>query len=913
VNKTLQIVLVSFLLVGCAAPVKQSWYNFTAYYNTFYNTKQFYSEGVSLNERQTPEMNPAQPIRIHKTPTQAGREQFQEAIERGASILRNHENSKYVNPAIFIIGKSYFYRSEFFSALEKFQELQQVSTGTEQQQSILWQGRTYLEMTSIDEGIRFLELELDYIEEWDSNLKAEVYSVLAQLYSEQRDWSKASEYLHLASSDLGNRHYQARAYFLHGQILERLQNNNQALVAYRLASQIRTDYNFEFNALRKQAELARRLGDYDTALRLFRSIERDDKFLEYHLYMRYEIAKTHQERGDAEQSLQLYRDLLTDRFNVPDNTTRALVYFGLGEIFRDDFDNFALAAAYFDSASAIQVDQTQLTSRFNATELALSFGEYASLKREINRADSLLHLASLEPEKLDSVIAIIQERMAMEAEVEAGRSQRRTPAMRSATVTDSVVDAIEIAEYGFLNVRSQNLLTDASLQFQAVWGDRPLKDNWRRRADVSGSRFDRIVLSDEETTVNEVASQNGNGMIMPGPDLSDIPFSEVEKQEMKRNRENFQYRLANLFFLSLDMPDSARVYYQKVVDGNIDSSLSPRSLYSLADLELIDGNNEQAEAWANQLITGFPESIYAERVAERLGKSHSRAQPDEQVGTEKRFFEIINSDSSLVNRAAKLQKLANETSRENQKPLILFEAARLYLQAAILESDNPLILTNWLKEQEELEKQRMEFQSIQDSARIKLDDRLELTEEEIAYWESVADSNFVDNGVNSPFPFEGAFWDSTRSILAEIESNYASSSIIPAVQTLKQTIGKPEGESPGNGFVVEEFPRDRFPTEPAPEPDKCLEIGFELEEGMEAFLRRVNYPDWTREVNMRGEITYRLDIDPDGNIESFEQVSRMDRSGIPQAFEAAIQKYLKFKPGVFQQVARCNITFPIEI
>jgi tetratricopeptide (TPR) repeat protein len=889
VNRHLQIVLISFLLVGCASPLKQSWNDFTAYYNTFYNAKQYYSEGLKLNQSQAPELGPMSFIRIHPPPSGAGYEQFDLAIERGASILRNHENSKYVNPALFIIGKSYFYKSEYFSALEKFQELQTVSAGRELQEAILWQARTYLEMSAIEEGLRLLEFEKEQISEWDSDILFELFAVEAQFYVELEEWASASNSLHKSASELQDRDMQARAYFLHGQVLEEMENDFQALAAFRLASITGTNYNLEYNALRKQAEMSRKLGNYDQAARVYRAIARDDKFIDYRPDMRYEIARTYQLSGAAEEAVERYTSLLQNRFESLPDITKAKTYFALGEIYRDDLGVFSMAASYFDSAASMRIDTSLLPVRFNAGEQAASFGEYASLKREIARHDSLIHLASLTPEELDLVIAEVQQQMIDNQEQRFQDERRRSETMIVSDVSpDDVIDATESLEFGFLNVKSQQLLADASLRFQAIWGDRPLADNWRRRAAVSGSRFDQPDLQRGVAESVIMDPENGETHTISGFDLSDIPYTENEKIEMNISKESYRYRLANLFFLSLDMPDSAKVYYTNVIESDVSPDLTMRALYSLTELNLLSGNNAEAEKWSDQLIRDYPESVFTERIAGRMDISGRRFPLSERnEGTEYSYARILHADTlrNPAEKAIELHKLAMENANESQRPLLLLEAAKQYMSAAMDEMENRDKVSEWLTNRQNAERP--------------------------------ADQNDGETELETDYPFEGVYWDSTRSVLNYLEANYPSSPIISRVRILLRSLEKPE-EADSDTIAVmatEPFPENRYPADPAPEPAGCFDMGFELdlEGGMTAFMNRVNFPDWAEEMNMRGEISYRLLINAEGEVESYDQLSRMDRTGIPQAIEEAMDQYLRFLPHPGARSLNCKITFPIDL
>jgi tetratricopeptide (TPR) repeat protein len=917
VKKTLQISLIFiFLLSGCSS-LKQGWKNFTAYYNTFYNTQQFYDEGLRLNKRQAPPLNPMQPIRVHQSPTNAGLDQFQQAIERGSSILRNHDESKYVLPAIFIIGKSYYYRSEFFAALEKFQELQTLGTEEFQQKAILWQGLTYLEMDNYTEGIRFLDVEMDLVKEWDPELLAETHAVLAQLHTQARNWENVIANLRISISDLQNRDLLARAYFLLGQALEEVGGNNQALYAYSQIGDIRTTFELEYHALRKEAEISRRVQSFDRAENLYRQMRRDDKFIDYRNELQYEIARTLQIRGATNEAITTYNSVLRDQRQTPSTLTRAKTYFGLGEIYRDDVGDFSLAAAYFDSAAAQRVDGALLPDDFNARELAESFGQYAEIKQQISEKDSLLNLAALSPEELDEFVAELQRIEQQRLEEEMSRMQADRDQMIVVEETDSVVDAAESTEFGFLNINSQTMLADASLQFQAVWGDRPLADNWRRRADVSGSRFDQLVIIDESAQEIALEEETAGTGVQAAIDLSGIPFTEEEQQQVRAEITDLHYQLANVFFLSLDMPDSASIYYQKVADRSMDRHLRTMSLYSMAEIELLNNNAAAATNHFNQLREINPNSIYTTRLADRLDIEIFEEEEEAEMVLQQEYLNIISAPDTIssAERAGQLVRLAGNGINDTQRAQLLFEAAREYMTAAKKSSENhDEAVDHWFQVQQEFNDRQAELAMLKDSSQVMLQDT-NLTETELEFWQQIADSTLTAPNFSEYFPFEGAYWDSTRSLLAAIEEQYASARIVPNVRTLRETLQKPEQPEPetelpeipdGDSDGLDDLPQDIQSCE-----DAGLVIDFDG--GLEAFMGMITFPSWTENITMRGELAYLLEVASDGSVINYEQQSRMDRSGIPQSVENAIDRLLTFEPTGSDETVQCTLTFPIDL
>src|SRR5690625_1744888 len=120
-----------------------------------------------------------------------------------------------------------------------------------------------------------------------------------------------------------------------------------------------------------------------------------------------------------------------------------------------------------------------------------SVGRYGSTKREIASADSLLQLAELEEEECEAFVEKLRREEAEKIESELREIQAQRNQMYLAETQDTILEAATSTEHGFLSINNAVNLADASLQFQAVWGDRPLDDNWRRRSAVSGSGFDR--------------------------------------------------------------------------------------------------------------------------------------------------------------------------------------------------------------------------------------------------------------------------------------------------------------------------------------------------------------------------------------------------------------------------------------
>ncbi len=99
-----------------------------AYFNTFYNAQYYFNEEE-------------QKIKEGGKPN---KETLEKVIEKSSKILQFHPETKYVDDALLLIGKSYMYLGEYTKAIRKFQELLKYYPDTEyKDQVIYYLGETY--------------------------------------------------------------------------------------------------------------------------------------------------------------------------------------------------------------------------------------------------------------------------------------------------------------------------------------------------------------------------------------------------------------------------------------------------------------------------------------------------------------------------------------------------------------------------------------------------------------------------------------------------------------------------------------------------------------------------------------------------------------------------------------------------
>jgi tetratricopeptide (TPR) repeat protein len=807
-------ILVLLILSGCGTGLKQRWNNFNAYYNTFYNAEVSYKRGLTLIENQTYVINPERPIRIHRTPLRAGQTDFEKAIEKSADVLRNHADTKWMDDALELIGKSYFYQTQYFSAEQKFNEILATSTNNNvRQRAILWKGLVFLETNRFNDGINYLTSSLESDEyNWDDQTLKEVHLILAQLFVEEEDFEQAALMLSAGLPGFRNDVLRSRGSFLYGQILQQLGQYSEALTAYRGVSRKYPEYQLIYLANLKQNEILREQGEYNLVVRNLNSMTRDDKNFEQRADLNYEIGRTLQYMGAPYEAFNTFKDVLYNSIRPPSRETIAKTHYALAELHRFDFYDYRLAAAYYDSASRNATELEKLPYDFDATDLSRSFGDYARLSKEISEMDSLLQLGLLPPDEFQQVLATITEERQREYE-----RQLRQEQLRGTTLVNvnqqGTGNTDTSRDNGYLNHRNPELMAQASESFAALWDGRPLVDNWRRLEAVRSA----IVQVNPESngTQDAPASErpaDGSSVRLPelNIDTSEIPFTEEAQAETRERIASREYEIGNVFYLNLGMPDSALVHYNRVIYELGEVRIRSQAIYTKADIYLSQGDSLSAQKYVDMLFTDFPTDRIAIRMAERLDvelPAGSVLESEDEL-MQRDFDELLLTLNLAepTDRITKLDAFIIEYPESPMLPDIYMNKALVYASLGRENTEFVQKIRAYSSAMNQWTVKSKDFASKKNEALSRLND-IDTPEEERPTLQILADSTLSQPKFDHLFPYVGEEWDSTRVNLLRIIEGHSRSRFAERAQSMMETLALPESLQP----AVEESSDEEIP------------------------------------------------------------------------------------------------------
>lgn len=635
------------LLAGCGAIFGQRYDNFTAYYNTFYNAQREFdrTERQILRTDDPVDRSVFLALFSFGATTTPGRGQsggFDSVIHRSADVLRDHPNSKWVDDALLLIGKSYFYQGNYDAAAQKFEEVLTLGESRLTDEAYFWLGRSRMEARDygIAGGVLRDGLERENVRDtW----RARMQLLLGENAVRQGDMEDAALLLSDGVTYLRDPELAARAYFLLGQVLDYLERYDEAAEAYGAALDQRPTHELEYAAELQRILALKRSEQYDQALVRAERLRRDDKFFQQRAEVEMIRARVLAESGRETEALVLYREILYDRDPaIRIDRIRGHLHYYLAELYRVHLDDYRRASAHFDTASTA-LQQSTLALRdvaitreavTTADREAFAYGAYSRVENERLVLDSLLYLGSLSEEDFAIAIEEIAEQRRREA-LAAERERRRMEEQQGfggGPVGTGIPgrgdeDAPGTGDFGFLGYQNPVRIQENLIAFQSRWGDRPLVPNWRRAAAIAASAS--LGEGENGELVIPDVDPARTGSMEPLVDISAIPRTFEARIDMQRDLAHTRYELANVLFLTLNQPERAIEWYQLVIEeAESDLPIVPRAYYALAEAYIALGDSTQADSLFQEINLQFDDSPLADAARERIGLEVRVQAPD---------------------------------------------------------------------------------------------------------------------------------------------------------------------------------------------------------------------------------------------------------------------------------------------
>ncbi len=378
------------LSTGCAVYepaavfTKQRYTNVVSYFNTFYNAQRAYLEAEDAFFTARREYNDRGNTAAPFVMPSAARQKFQTSIEKNSKVLSFYPESKWVDDALLMIGKAYFYMQDDVRAERKFLELAaQFPNSSRIPESRFWLGRSLFRQKKYQAGQEILESVISSSASTDSDLSGRAAHEIGTYYFSIADYAAAGKYFAVAADRLDDAELRAQTLFQIGRCFLETKDYRQAELAFASAADASPYYTLLFQAQLQMIKAQAFQERYDDAEASLESMLRDSKNIEFAGIIHFEIGKLLEQQGKLPDAMEKYRYIDT-AFARTDVAAQS--YFRLGKYYETVEVNYDSALSMYQKAKT-EFAGSEVTPL--ASQKYDIYLKYVNLRNDMFRIDSL--------------------------------------------------------------------------------------------------------------------------------------------------------------------------------------------------------------------------------------------------------------------------------------------------------------------------------------------------------------------------------------------------------------------------------------------------------------------------------------------------------------------------------------------
>ena len=653
VIRILLLALLSAGLSSCGV-----WYNFKAYFNTYYNAKVLFDQ-VEDNVNKLP-----RDLFSFAEPTIMAQDYLAltKVNEKCSKILQFDTRSSYFIDALWLSGKSFYYQKEYVKAERKFKELLENVTDPEELVKVnLWLGKTELQLRNFDEGVQILDKVAQDAIKYDDNdifdeavIKQIAFMIYKERYAEAID--KCNNFLQNSKDKEVN----AQVAYELGKFYYKNSDYQNAAAAFKSVDNYSPTFEVAYESKLEYAKCLLDMEKIDDGLSILNDLKNKSQYAKYLDEILVEIGTADYLKKDYENALDVFTKVDTLYYGTESSGTAEYMKGQLYEYHIPDFDS---AAVYYDLAN-----QNPLLSDDMKNQISKKsglFSKYISSRDEIRTNQKQILYA------LDKGNYLKDSIFYAEAIYRDTTEQRRKMlAMQSGT---GHIPG-QTGQLGQNNQLGQNQLGQNNQLGQSNTGfSNNTMGNQGMTSDAGRSSMNSGANQQVQTPQNSLGMQNNNtnrqnqnvanqqgqrtgnagyndtrrvNMVRPGK-RKNLPVKPVmptiSKDSLETILSNKYFNFGNMFFADMDLPDSAAFYYKKIINDYHAKSIAPNAYYALGTYYLTLDKKQKADSLFNIVYTDYPKSDVAMPAAKKLGLIKDAPSTDEAdqlyIDAEKKYFD----------------------------------------------------------------------------------------------------------------------------------------------------------------------------------------------------------------------------------------------------------------------------------
>lgn len=697
--RILHIAALLMLLFSCSRTTlnlkKNTWatrtyHNTTSKYNIYFNGNEAFLEGLEkIEENNVDDFSQVLPIfedGIHENyKSSAGEMDY--AIEKANKIIQLHsikvkppynkkkisdpeyrewrnqeEFNKMIDDAYIMMGKATFYKGEFLEAIGIFNHVALKYAGEDAWYlAHLWIARAYAEMGWLYEAENMINLVND------ENLPyqyVKFYNIVSADFRIKRgEYQEAVPFIKSALEGKFKKDKRQRFEFILAQIYQELGQDELAYENFKSVVRSIPNYEMELYARIHMTEV---MVDDDSrrAIKKLKKMLKDPKNLEYQGQIYYALGNIYTKTGDSKLAIENYRLSLA----FSESLQKGVTSHTIAKLYWGDQDYLGAQPYYTTATASLPADYPEAHEISYRAEVLEQLASYYDIMGETDRTYMLSQMTESEKKEF-----LKQEEKAAEREEEI----LELIAIASGQIDKEVAleeDRKETAVGGWY-FYNPNLVESGKDDFRNQWGDRQLKDNWRRM--MAQDFSDPDIIEEEE--------QNNDGVIDDiliaeedtVPSISDEEKARAERQQIAATNKTIvdaYFNAAALYQYDIEDYNMSISTYEALEAQFPDNPHSPDSYFAIYNAASAVGDAAKAESAKQTLLSQYPESNYALILSDPNAKDILLADKEEYNKLYEETFELFINGKNYEVLANTRQLKAEFRDSTLQTKVLLMEA-----------------------------------------------------------------------------------------------------------------------------------------------------------------------------------------------------------------------------------------------
>ncbi len=665
--------LILLFLGACSSQrntfTNRAFHNLTSHYNAYFlaDTKIKEAERQVL-ENYKEDYTQILPvfIPIDSATIQKNKIALDSARELSSKAIDWHRISKWVDDSYYLLGKIDYLQARTEEAKNAFRFVNSQSKDIDlRHKALISLLRLYIDLGALEDA----NFTIDYLSK-EGNIspanRFELYKTLAYYYESKSDQNGVIGALDKALSYTTTKKEESRIFFI---LAQRYQREGLSALAFdyfqkSLAGNPSYEQAFFATLYAQQVAELNASKDLKKVRNYYEDLYKDPKNKDLKDVVIFERALFEEKQNDIPLTLDLLHQAAMETGSIP--RVKGYIYQKLADLKLNQFKDYRATKYYLDSALTYIKAEDPVAKQLE--EQKASLDTYVFHFERIQKQDSLIQLASL---PLDE--QVLQAEKYIDSEKKrAAELKSQSESAKSTSIFDNLLafgeKGTSTSTFYFDNSLA---LQQGALEFVRTWGNRPLQDNWRRKAALTQAANQVANPTTPGGPLDTNSSSDSTAFPSVESLLASIPKSPEQLKKANSELEESYFELGKVLYIQLKEPQRSQDYLEQLVQKYPNTLKKPETYYLLylGEKEL-NGDFNQYIQLLNQ---EFPESPYTFSVNNPEAGVGNQASLASAKGYEQ-AYEAYYSGKYRVARELIFSTLENYPLTRNTDKLVLLNA-----------------------------------------------------------------------------------------------------------------------------------------------------------------------------------------------------------------------------------------------